>query len=147
MMNEHFYINRICKPNADGTIRRYHESKAEWGMSRLLSLDVFNDIFMGYLVDDCCISGSEVFVIKYNNRNDHISLYLKVADTTSLPFGWEMELYTIFIGQRPNGGCPSSSPSTFSTMFLWDISLMTVAYSGQNFSSSNIVVEWNACPW
>ncbi|KHG08693.1 Ubiquitin carboxyl-terminal hydrolase 12 -like protein [Gossypium arboreum] len=52
---------------------------------------------MGYLVDDCCISGSEVFVIKYNNRNDHISLYLKVADTTSLPFGWEVNAQFSFL--------------------------------------------------
>ncbi|KAH1033396.1 hypothetical protein J1N35_045570 [Gossypium stocksii] len=76
----------------DGTIRRYHESKAEWGVPRLLSLDVFNDVSMGYLVEDCCISGSEVLVIKDSGRTECLSMVKKQLNNIYI---WKIEKFSV----------------------------------------------------
>lgn len=41
-----------------------------WGFDELLSLDTLNDASNGYLVDDCCVFGAEVFVVKYNGQGE-----------------------------------------------------------------------------
>ncbi|GAV61149.1 MATH domain-containing protein [Cephalotus follicularis] len=46
----------------DGRMRRFHPLKTEWGFTQFLPLSVFNEISSGYLVDDCCSFGVEVFV-------------------------------------------------------------------------------------
>ncbi|KAL4340995.1 hypothetical protein GQ457_08G002970 [Hibiscus cannabinus] len=67
-------INGTCKFYADCNVRRFHETKTEWGVPRLLSLDVFKDVSNGYLVDDCCIIGAEVFVIKHTSKMECFSM-------------------------------------------------------------------------
>ncbi|XP_058189547.1 serine carboxypeptidase-like 1 [Rhododendron vialii] len=42
----------------------------EWGFDELLSLDTLNDASNGYLVDDCCVFGAEVFVLKCNGQGE-----------------------------------------------------------------------------
>ncbi|GMI78964.1 hypothetical protein like AT3G17380 [Hibiscus trionum] len=48
----------------DVPVRRFYEMKTEWGFSQFLSQKTFNDAANGYLVDDCCIFGAEVFEIQ-----------------------------------------------------------------------------------
>ncbi|KAJ8900321.1 hypothetical protein K2173_024961 [Erythroxylum novogranatense] len=45
-------------------VKRFHELKTVFGFNKLLSLEAFNDVRNGYLDDDSCIFGAEVFVIK-----------------------------------------------------------------------------------
>ncbi|KAE8669017.1 putative Leucine-rich repeat protein kinase family protein [Hibiscus syriacus] len=45
-------------------VRRFYELKTKWGFSQFLSQEAFNNVANGYLVDDCCILGAEVFVIQ-----------------------------------------------------------------------------------
>ncbi|GMI78952.1 hypothetical protein like AT3G17380 [Hibiscus trionum] len=45
-------------------VRRFYEMKTEWGFSQFLSQKTFNDAANGYLVDDCCTFGAEVFEIQ-----------------------------------------------------------------------------------
>ncbi|KAK3404304.1 hypothetical protein EUGRSUZ_K00608 [Eucalyptus grandis] len=47
-----------------GRVTRFHASKVEWGVPRYLPLKIFADPSNGYLVDDTCVFGVEVFVIK-----------------------------------------------------------------------------------
>ncbi|KAA3486081.1 BTB/POZ and MATH domain-containing protein 3 isoform X2 [Gossypium australe] len=61
----------------DGSIRRFHQSKTEWGVSRLLSLDISDNVSMGYLVDDSCIFGAEIFVIKHSGKMECLSMVKK----------------------------------------------------------------------
>ncbi|GMI78953.1 hypothetical protein like AT3G17380 [Hibiscus trionum] len=44
--------------------RRFYEMKSEWGISQFLSQKTFNDAANGYLVDDCCTFGAEIFEIQ-----------------------------------------------------------------------------------
>ncbi|GAY34878.1 hypothetical protein CUMW_013770, partial [Citrus unshiu] len=133
--------------DAMGKERRFNGVKLEWGFDQFIPLEAFNDASNGYLVDDTCVFGAEVFVKERNiikgeclsmanitssckfvwmgenfsklderrqesqvfsagehkwklviypkgnkskNAKDHISLYLAVADTSSLTFGWEV---------------------------------------------------------
>ncbi|KAG6663316.1 hypothetical protein CIPAW_02G017700 [Carya illinoinensis] len=48
----------------DWSIRRFHNLKPEWGFTQLLSHDLLNNPLNGYIIDDSCILGAEVFVIK-----------------------------------------------------------------------------------
>ncbi|XVE76885.1 hypothetical protein DITRI_Ditri13aG0016300 [Diplodiscus trichospermus] len=48
-----------------GSVKRFHQMKTEWGFDQLLLLDCFNDASNGYLVNDCCIFGAEIFVIQH----------------------------------------------------------------------------------
>ncbi|XP_059654607.1 ubiquitin C-terminal hydrolase 12-like [Cornus florida] len=57
-----------------GQVRRFHSMKTEWGFDQFLSLDAFNNRSNGYLVNDCCVFGAEVFVIKYAGKGECLSM-------------------------------------------------------------------------
>ncbi|GMJ00767.1 hypothetical protein HRI_003745900 [Hibiscus trionum] len=44
--------------------RRFYEMRTKWGFSQFFSQETFNDAANGYLVDDCCTFGAEVFEIQ-----------------------------------------------------------------------------------
>ncbi|KAK9265679.1 hypothetical protein L1049_012568 [Liquidambar formosana] len=54
--------------DADGKISRFHQAKPEYGFSQLISLNAFHDASNGFLVDDSCMSGAEVFVITSKSK-------------------------------------------------------------------------------
>ncbi|CAK7355964.1 unnamed protein product [Dovyalis caffra] len=60
--------------DADGRVRRFHGMKTELGFDQLIPLTVFNDESKGYLIDDCCIFGAEIFVIKHTGKGGCLSL-------------------------------------------------------------------------
>ena len=60
--------------DADGTIRKFHDMKTEWGFAKNFPLDTFNDVSHGYLVNDCCVFGVEVFVHKRSNKRECVSV-------------------------------------------------------------------------
>ncbi|XP_041001380.1 probable inactive serine/threonine-protein kinase fnkC [Juglans microcarpa x Juglans regia] len=64
----------LCIQDADGRVRRFHNLKTEWGFAQLLSHDTLNDPSNGYIVDDSCILGAEVFVIKGTGRGVCLSM-------------------------------------------------------------------------
>ncbi|KAK7844151.1 ubiquitin carboxyl-terminal hydrolase 12 [Quercus suber] len=57
-----------------GTIRRFHDIKMEWGFDKFLPLDSFNFLPNGYLVNDCCVVGAEVFVHERSAKQDYLKL-------------------------------------------------------------------------
>ncbi|OMP09139.1 TRAF-like family protein [Corchorus olitorius] len=68
--------------------RRFEETKNEWGLVQMLSLETFEDDSNGYLVDDSCILGAEVFVSKHAGRVECLSFIKKPEDNK---FRWEIE--------------------------------------------------------
>ncbi|KAL8048897.1 hypothetical protein ABFX02_07G096900 [Erythranthe guttata] len=52
-----------------GRTRRFLAMKAQWGFSKFISKKVLSDTSNGYLVDDNCVFGAEVFVL---NREPNI---------------------------------------------------------------------------
>ncbi|KAI3459810.1 hypothetical protein Pfo_016473, partial [Paulownia fortunei] len=61
--------NYLCFP-----VRRFHALKSIWGFSKLISKKSSTDESNGYLVDDNCVFGAEVFVIKSQRVIESASL-------------------------------------------------------------------------
>ncbi|XP_040986322.1 MATH domain and coiled-coil domain-containing protein At2g05420-like isoform X2 [Juglans microcarpa x Juglans regia] len=58
----------------NGKIRRFHAMKTEWGFAQFLPLTMFGDASNGYLLDDSCVFGAEVFVIKCTGKGERMSI-------------------------------------------------------------------------
>lgn len=56
--------------------RRFHEMKLEWGLDQFVPLKDFSDARNGFLVDDTCFFGAEVFVTKERNAGNGENLTL-----------------------------------------------------------------------
>ncbi|XP_024023544.1 uncharacterized protein LOC21407845 [Morus notabilis] len=56
--------NYMVLQDVEGKERRFHRMKLEWGFDQFISLKVLNDSANGFLVDDTCVLGAEVFVCK-----------------------------------------------------------------------------------
>ncbi|XP_040992262.1 uncharacterized protein LOC121239172 isoform X2 [Juglans microcarpa x Juglans regia] len=72
----------------DGIARRFHNLKTEWGFNQLLSHDTLNDPSNGYIVDDSCILGAEVLVMKRTGRGVCLSM-IKQPQTNY--FTWRVD--------------------------------------------------------
>ncbi|KAM7497067.1 hypothetical protein LguiA_021481 [Lonicera macranthoides] len=59
--------------DADGKIRRFHSTKAEWGFDRVLRLQTLTDPSNGYILDDFCTFGALVFVVKHSGLTDAVN--------------------------------------------------------------------------
>ncbi|OMP00705.1 TRAF-like family protein [Corchorus olitorius] len=68
--------------DADGTIKRFHWMKTEWGFAQFLSFEIFNDSSNGYLVGDGCIFGAEVFLMERNCKWECLSMIKEPEDNT-----------------------------------------------------------------
>ncbi|KAE9447085.1 hypothetical protein C3L33_21023, partial [Rhododendron williamsianum] len=65
--------------DAEGGVGQFHRMKTECGFDQFLPLGTFNDASNGYLVDDCCVFGAEVFVIKYTGKGESASMVKNLA--------------------------------------------------------------------
>lgn len=74
--------------DANETVRRFHGMKTEIGFDQLLPLKTFNDASNGYLVDDCCIFGVELFVLKHTGKGECLSMIKQPSTTT---FTWTIQ--------------------------------------------------------
>ncbi|XP_060671453.1 uncharacterized protein LOC132803193 [Ziziphus jujuba] len=77
--------------DASGAVRRFHETKKEWGIAQLLSLETFKNLAFGYLVNDSCVCGVEVFVINNTGNWESISL---VKEPDNGTFTWKIENFS-----------------------------------------------------
>ncbi|XVF79798.1 hypothetical protein PTKIN_Ptkin15bG0018500 [Pterospermum kingtungense] len=68
-----------------GAVKRFHQMKTEWGFDQLLLLECFNDASNGYLVDDSCTFGAEVFVIEQKANWECLSM-IKQPDNNTISF-------------------------------------------------------------
>ncbi|XP_048139020.1 ubiquitin C-terminal hydrolase 12-like [Rhodamnia argentea] len=65
---------------------RLHALKAECGVPRFMPLKIFADPSNGYLVDDTCVFGVEVFVIKSSGVGERLTL----KESTSYTHEWKI---------------------------------------------------------
>ncbi|GAY34872.1 hypothetical protein CUMW_013770 [Citrus unshiu] len=78
--------------DAMGKERRFNGVKLEWGFDQFIPLEAFNDASNGYLVDDTCVFGAEVFV---KERNIIKGECLSMANiTSSCKFVWMGENFS-----------------------------------------------------
>ncbi|KAJ0034576.1 hypothetical protein Pint_24233 [Pistacia integerrima] len=76
--------------DALGRERRFHGLKLEWGCDQYIPLTVFNDASNGYLVEDSCVFGAEVFVCKetITGKGECLSM---IKDAPTCKHVWKVE--------------------------------------------------------
>ncbi|XP_052171696.1 uncharacterized protein LOC127787676 [Diospyros lotus] len=77
----------------DNQLRRFHVMKTEWGEAKFLELQVFNDSSNGYLIDDACVFGAEVYVLKMTRKAEYLST-LKEPNTGI--YTWTIKPFSAF---------------------------------------------------
>ncbi|XP_019152446.1 PREDICTED: uncharacterized protein LOC109149240 [Ipomoea nil] len=63
------------------SLHDFHSLKTEWGITKLVSRYVFDDAANGYLVNDKCVFGVEVFLLDSNFAEECLSLCVEVDKT------------------------------------------------------------------
>ena len=73
--------------------KRFRGMKLEWGLDKAISLKAFNDASNGFLVDDTCVFGAEVFVCKERStgKGECVSL---IKDAIANKYVWKIENYS-----------------------------------------------------
>ncbi|EYU25592.1 hypothetical protein MIMGU_mgv1a019555mg [Erythranthe guttata] len=88
--------------------KRFQTMKFEWGLSKFISKEILSDPSNGYLVNDTCVFGAEVFVIERQAAVECLSLDnvdtrykhdLKISDFSKLEETWN-SAYFIAGGQK-----------------------------------------------
>ncbi|KAK2996003.1 hypothetical protein RJ640_019470 [Escallonia rubra] len=62
--------------------------KTEWGLRKLLPLDTFSDASHGFLVEDSCIIGVELFLVRDMAKGESMSL---VKDLKQNTYTWRID--------------------------------------------------------
>ncbi|KAL5725407.1 hypothetical protein ACHQM5_008554 [Ranunculus cassubicifolius] len=74
-----------------GRIRRFHSRRKEWGFPKLISLATFASPYNGYLVDDTCEFGVEVFIVQNTGASETLSMLNEMSTAT---FSWKVEKFS-----------------------------------------------------
>ncbi|KAF3456463.1 hypothetical protein FNV43_RR01113 [Rhamnella rubrinervis] len=85
--------NYIVLQDAVGRERRFHDMKLEWGFDQFIPLKAFNDASNGYLVDETCVFGAEVFVCKERRTSKGESLSM-IKDAITYKHVWKVENFS-----------------------------------------------------
>ncbi|KAL1351013.1 hypothetical protein HN51_014973 [Arachis hypogaea] len=76
----------------DASTRRFHVLKTEWGIAKFIDLHTFYDSSNGYLIEDTCVFGAEVFVVKTTNKGDCLSM---IKEPATLSHSWKFNNYSL----------------------------------------------------
>ncbi|XP_042503407.1 uncharacterized protein LOC122080665 [Macadamia integrifolia] len=87
---DHIQDKYLTVQDANGGVRRFHASKTEWGFDQFIPISVFNDPTRGYLVDDTCVFGAEVFVIKSAGQGERLSM---IKNATAHKHTWKIHYF------------------------------------------------------
>ncbi|KAJ0049013.1 hypothetical protein Pint_16586 [Pistacia integerrima] len=72
ILREYFY--------AEARLRQFHAMKIDWGISKFLDLETFQNPSNGYLVNDTCVFGAEIFIVKNTYNMEHLSMMKPAND-------------------------------------------------------------------
>ncbi|XP_022760771.1 MATH domain and coiled-coil domain-containing protein At3g58370-like [Durio zibethinus] len=73
--------------------RRFHRLKHQWGFDEFIPIRMFNDVSNGYLLEDNCVFGAEVFVTKEMSSGKGESLSM-IKDAVSSKHVWKIENFS-----------------------------------------------------
>ncbi|XP_062099852.1 uncharacterized protein LOC133805702 [Humulus lupulus] len=75
----------------DASVRRFHCMKTQWGVVKFVDLETFNNPYNGYLVNDTCSFGVEVFIVKTRSKAECLTL---INNPVTLKAGWNFSSVT-----------------------------------------------------
>uniref|UniRef100_A0A803PXL5 MATH domain-containing protein n=1 Tax=Cannabis sativa TaxID=3483 RepID=A0A803PXL5_CANSA len=73
--------------------RRFHKIKKEWGFHKIESVESFKNVSNGYLHNDCCVFGAEVFIIDPTPSFETLSVFER-GDISNPIFRWEIKEFS-----------------------------------------------------
>ncbi|KAA8543126.1 hypothetical protein F0562_021379 [Nyssa sinensis] len=76
-----------------GEVRRFRAMKTEWGISRFINRETFTDPSNGYLVDDTCVFGAEIFILKRARKGECLSL---LEEAVTCNYIWKIKSFSNF---------------------------------------------------
>lgn len=71
--------------------------RTEWGFDELVLLNTLNDASNGYLFEDCCVFGAEVFVIKHSGKGECISM---MKDPLKGTYTWKIDKFSEIVNEN-----------------------------------------------
>lgn len=74
-------------------IQRFHQEQKECGFDRLISLKAFNDEANGYLLNDSCVFGVEVYEVKYSGIGEALKM---IENPEEVTFEWIVSVDSIY---------------------------------------------------
>ncbi|KAL7145552.1 hypothetical protein ABFS83_07G092200 [Erythranthe nasuta] len=88
-----FLFNQISNNylSSLGITRRFHAMKSEWGFSKFISKKILCDPSKGYLVNDNCVFGAEVFVL----NTTHAAVGCLSLKNVDIPYKREWTIYEV----------------------------------------------------
>ncbi|CAL5353737.1 unnamed protein product [Camellia sinensis] len=87
-----------------GNIRRFHAMQTEMGVPKFIDLEVFSDSLNGYLVNDTCVFGVDIFILKQTRKGEYLSVVKEIVTDHK----WKIRIYP-----RGNGDGKGNSISMF----------------------------------
>ncbi|XVE65469.1 hypothetical protein DITRI_Ditri08aG0002300 [Diplodiscus trichospermus] len=85
--------NYLIVQDAKDKERRFHSLKHQWGFDQFIPIRKFNDVSNGFLLDDTCVFGAEVFVTK-EIRSEKGECLSMIKDTVSSKHVWKIENFS-----------------------------------------------------
>ncbi|XP_042508639.1 protein RESTRICTED TEV MOVEMENT 3-like isoform X2 [Macadamia integrifolia] len=122
--------------DSNGRARRFRASRTQSGFDRLISLKQFNDPSNGYLVNDTCVFGAEVFVHRESVSGKGECL-LMTAGPDTCNHTWKIENFSALFAE-----------SLFSEVFTagghkWRVNLWPKGHGEQKGKSLSLFLELN----
>uniref|UniRef100_A0A5B7C8U9 MATH domain-containing protein n=1 Tax=Davidia involucrata TaxID=16924 RepID=A0A5B7C8U9_DAVIN len=79
-----------------GEVRRFHAMKTEWGIARFIDLETFSDPSNGYLVDNACVFGAEIFILKRTRKGECLSV---LEEAVTRYHTWKIKPFSSFTAE------------------------------------------------
>ncbi|TYG99652.1 hypothetical protein ES288_A10G212200v1 [Gossypium darwinii] len=108
--------NYLVVHDAKEKSRRFHRLKHQWGFDQLIPIRSFNDVSNGYLLDDTCVFGAEVFITKETSSGRAECLSV-MKDAIGCKHVWKIENFSKLESEY------SESQAFFSGDQKWKIQL------------------------
>lgn len=70
--------------------------KTKWGITQCIDLKSFHDPLNGYLIDDTCIFGAEVFVVKCVSKGECLSM---IKEPAACYYLWKITEFSKLINE------------------------------------------------
>lgn len=86
------FINDEYVTTQDTNLKRFHVLKTEWGIDKFIDIDTFNDPSNGYVMEDTCVFGAEVVVVKTKNKGNCLSM---INGPITVLHSWKFSDFTL----------------------------------------------------
>ncbi|KAL7584669.1 hypothetical protein Lser_V15G44482 [Lactuca serriola] len=90
---DHIAHNYVIFQDDDRNRTRFHENQMKWGFEKLISLEHFKDSNKGYIFNNSCIFGAEVFSVPEYTLKDRCLSMIKPPATTNT-FTWIVDKFS-----------------------------------------------------